>query len=205
MTTNSRTSRILRVCLTLAVLAGMCRLALPAAGAQEQVGLLTVTGLVKVDGRPASSGDIVASGSEVQTAKGSSAVVSLGTLGRVEALLPSTTVKLRYDHTDTTHTPASVAILLSGGSIRVSTGEGTRFNVEAGTTSIRPTVRAQQNVFTVDRTCGSTLVAVEKGKVELRGGASVKQIDAGGQDEAGPARPGCIPWLASGFPPARDR
>lgn len=190
MTTNTRKIRILMFCLTLAFLAGMSHLALPAAGAQEQAGLLTVTGMVRVNGKPAATGDIVASGSEVQTAKGSSAVVSLGKLGRVEAL-PSTTMKLRYDDTSTTHSPASVAILFGEGSVRVSTGEGIRFNIESGMTSTRPSSRTQQNVFTVDTTCGNTLVSVAKGEVELLDRKSVKQIAAGGQDTAGQAKASC--------------
>ena len=193
MTTNTRKIRILMFCLTLAFLVGMSHLALPAAGAQEQVGLLTVTGMVTVNGKPAATGDIVASGSEVETAKGSSAVVSLGKLGRVEAL-PSTTMKLRYEYTSTTHTSASVSVLLGDGSVRVSTGDGIVCWVQSGMTATQPSVRGTgQNVFTVDTTCGNTLVSVEKGKVELRAWKSVKQIVAGGQDTAGQAKPGCTP------------
>ena len=59
------------------------------------MGHLTVVGTVKVNDKPAATGDIVASGSSVETAKGSSAVVSLGKLGRVESL-PETRMKLRY-------------------------------------------------------------------------------------------------------------
>ena len=192
MTTNTRKIRILKFCLTLAFVAGMSHLALSAARAQEQLGLLTVTGMVRVNGKPAATGDIFPSGSEVQTAKGSSAVVSLGELGRVEAL-PSTIMKLRYDPIATTHNSASVAIVLGDGSVRVSTGEGIVFNVGSGLTATRPSLRTQQNVFTVDTTCGNTLVSVAKGKVELRAGNSVKQIAAGGQDTAGQAKPGCTP------------
>ncbi|HKB65825.1 MAG TPA: hypothetical protein VKC61_08195 [Pyrinomonadaceae bacterium] len=108
--------RYLALVLTLAFLAGFSQVLLPAARAQEQMGLLTVTGMVKVNGQPAATGDIVASGSTVETAKGSSAVVSLGKLGRVEAL-PETRMKLRYDDT-------SISILLAAGSVRVSTGPG---------------------------------------------------------------------------------
>lgn len=192
MTTHTRKIRLLTFCLTLAFLAGMSQLATPAAGAQEQLGLLTVTGTVRVNGKPAATGDIVATGSEIQTANGSSAVIILGKLGRVEAL-PSTTVKLRYDETPTTHTPASVAILLNDGSIKISTGDGIRFNVETDMTSTRPTSRTQQNVFTVDTTCGKTSVSVAKGKVELRAGLVVKQIAEGSRDTAGRAKPGCTP------------
>ena len=189
-TTSNRKIQILMFCLTLALLAGMFHLVLHAADAQEQAGMLTVKGRVEVDGKSAATGDIIASGSEVQTAKESSAVVRLGKLGRVDAS-PSTTMKLQYDETTTTHTPASIAILLGDGRIRVS-AEGS-FNVEAGMTSTRPSVRTQANEFTVDTTCGITLVSVTKGKVELHEGNSFKVIAAGGQDSAGQAKPGCTP------------
>ena len=116
MITRIWTVRQLALCLTLAILAGATHALLPIARAQDQVGQLTVTGMVKVNGQPAATGDIVASGSTVETAKGSSAVVSLGKLGRVEAL-PETRMKLRYDAT-------SISILIDTGSVRVSTGEG---------------------------------------------------------------------------------
>lgn len=116
MITKKLSIRYLALCLTLAFLAGAAQLALPGAQAQDPVGQLTVTGMVKVNGKPAATGDIVASGSAVETAKGSSAVVSLGKLGRVEAL-PETRMTLRYDD-------SSISILIGAGSVRVSTGPG---------------------------------------------------------------------------------
>ena len=116
MITKICSGRSLALVLTLAFLAGSSQVLLPTARAQEQIGQLTVVGMVKVNGQPAATGDIVASGSTVETAKGSSAVVSLGKLGRVEAL-PETRMKLRYDNT-------SISILLDTGSVRVATGEG---------------------------------------------------------------------------------
>jgi hypothetical protein len=50
-----------------------------------------------------------------------------------------------------------------------------------------------RNEFTIDTSCGNTVVAVSKGRVELRAGTSVKQIAAGSQDSAGNATPGCTP------------
>ena len=114
--TKISSGRSLALVLILAFLAGSSQVLFPAARAQDQVGQLTVTGMVKVNGRPAATGDIVSSGSTVETAKGSSAVVSLGKLGRVEAL-PETHMKLRYDDT-------SISILVAAGSVRVSTGPG---------------------------------------------------------------------------------
>jgi hypothetical protein len=116
MITRILSSRYLKLCLALAFLAVAAQIVLPVARAQDPVGLLTVTGMVKVNGKPAATGDIVASGSTVETAKGSSAVVSLGKLGRVEAL-PATQMKLRYDD-------SSISILIDTGSVRVSTGPG---------------------------------------------------------------------------------
>lgn len=116
MITRTRSIRSLALCLGLAFMAGAAQLVMPVARAQEEVGQLTVTGKVKVNGQPAATGDIVSSGSTMETAKGSSAVVSLGKLGRVEAL-PETRMKLRYDD-------SSISILLDAGSVRVSTGPG---------------------------------------------------------------------------------
>lgn len=109
--------RFVALCLTLAFLGGSAQLITPRTQAQEvPVGHLTVTGQVRVNGQPAATGDIVSSGSTVETAKGSSAVVSLGKLGRVEAL-PETRMILRYDD-------SKIAIKLEMGSVRVSTGPG---------------------------------------------------------------------------------
>lgn len=190
MTINIRNLRILMFCLALTFLTGMSNLALATDGVVEQVGQLTVTGTVKVNGKPAATGDIVTPGSEVQTAKGSSAVVSLGRLGRIEAM-PSTTLKLRYDIKATTHSMASIAILLGDGSVKVSTGEEGMVNVESGLTATRASLDTETNVFTVDKTCGNTLVSVTEGKVELRFGHTVKQIAAGGKDTAGQPKAGC--------------
>jgi mRNA-degrading endonuclease toxin of MazEF toxin-antitoxin module len=49
----------------------------------------------------------------------------------------------------------------------------------------------RKSEFTVDMSCGDTLVSVQKGVVTLRAGDSVKQIAAGSQDTAGTARPEC--------------
>lgn len=118
MTTATFNRKALALALTLACISATVVVA-SAGGVtsqREPVGHLTVTGTVSVNGRPAATGDIVSSGSNVETAKGSSSVVSLGKLGRVEAL-PETRMKLRYDD-------SSISILLDTGSVRVSTGPG---------------------------------------------------------------------------------
>lgn len=114
--------RTLALSLTLIFLAGLAQLAGPVTRAEDQMGQLTVTGMVKVNGKPAATGDIVASGSSVETAKGSSAVVSLGKLGRVEATA-ETKMVLRYGDT-------SIGVLLEAGMVRVSTGEGVTADIK---------------------------------------------------------------------------
>jgi hypothetical protein len=116
MITKIWSGRSLAMYLTLALLAVGAQILLPSARAQEPIRQLTVVGKVRVNGQPAATGDIVSSGGTVETAKGSSAVVSLGKLGRVEAL-PETRMKLRYDE-------QSISILLETGSVKVSTGPG---------------------------------------------------------------------------------
>lgn len=126
MTSRTWTRKALAFSLAIAFLGAGVEVVL-AGGAlthsQEQIGQITITGRVKVNGRTAATGDIVSSGATVETAKGSSAVVSLGKLGRVEAL-PGTRMKLRYDD-------ASISILIDNGSVRVSTGPGVAATITA--------------------------------------------------------------------------
>lgn len=125
MTTRIWSTRYLALCLALTFLAGSAQVVLPIARAQERVGELTLTGRVKVNGQPAATGDIVSSGSSVETAKGSSAVVSLGKLGRVEAL-PETRMKLSFSRPagDEEMQNSSISIVLETGKVRVQTGPG---------------------------------------------------------------------------------
>jgi hypothetical protein len=116
MTGKNWNTRSLATFLTLAFLAVAAQFVLATARAEEQMGQLTVVGQVKVNDKPAATGDIVSSGSGVETAAKSSAVVSLGKLGRVEAL-PETRMMLRWNDT-------SISIVIEKGSARVDTGEG---------------------------------------------------------------------------------
>ena len=173
--------RCLAVVLAIAFLAATTPVVMTRARAQDQMGQLTVTGMVKVNGKPAATGDIVASGDTVQTAAKSSAVVSLGKLGRVEAQAESK-ANLSFDG-------GSIKAALEAGRVRLSSSSGTaaRVSTRDGEAVADAT---QENSFTVDTTCGDTLVSVQSGRVELRAGGTVKQIAAGGQDTAGTAKPG---------------
>ena len=155
------------------------------ASSKNQGKLLQIEGQVSVNGTQATSGATISSDSSITTAARSSAVVSLGKLGRVE-VLPESTMKLIFGD-------ESVSVgMLDAGRVRVSSSS----NVTAKATTRDGEVIStgnQRNEFIVDTSCGNTFVSVKKGTVELRAGSTVKQIAAGNQDTAGQARPGCTP------------
>ena len=146
---------------------------------------IQIDGRVTVNGASAISGATVFSDSTITTAARSSAVVSLGKLGRVE-VLPDSTMKLSFGDSNVK------VSMLDAGRVRVSSSS----NVNATATTKDATITAtanQRNELIVDTSCGNTFVSVKKGTVELRAGDTVKQIAAGSQDTAGQARPGCTP------------
>ena len=147
--------------------------------------LLQIVGTVSVNGTTAISGAVIGSDSGITTGARSSAVVSLGKLGRVE-VLPESNVKLIF-------ADDSVSVgMLDQGRVRISSSS----NIAAKATTRDGEVVStgnQRNEFIVDTSCGNTFVSVKKGTVELRAGSTVKQIAAGNQDTAGTARPGCTP------------
>ena len=147
--------------------------------------LLKIEGQVSVNGAAAISGATVFSDSTITTAMRSSAVVSLGKLGRVE-VLPDSTMKLSFSD------PNVSVSMLDQGRVRLSSSSNVTAKVTTNDGGVVATGK-QRNEFTVDTLCGNTFVSVAKGKVELRAGSSVKQIAAGNQDSAGQARPGCTP------------
>ncbi len=146
---------------------------------QQPSASISVVGEATVNGTRTTSGTTIFSDSTVTTEKDSSAVVSLGKLGRVE-VLPQSTVKLSFND-------AGVTCMLEAGRVRVSTSSG--FNAGVNTNEGAAVAdNTQANTFTVDVECGNTVVSTQAGRVELRSvgaGSAVKQIAAGNQDSAG--------------------
>jgi hypothetical protein len=178
---NSRnwSRSVVTVCLAVAILCVYSMVAL--AAPQKPAGELSVVGEVSVNGANAISGATVFSDSTITTGQNSSAVVSLGKLGRVE-VMPNSSLKLNF-------TESGVTGNLDSGKVRFSTSSG----VAASVMTKDGTAVADNNapnVFVVDVECGNTLVATQAGRVELRAGSAVKQIAAGSQDSAGAAQPG---------------
>jgi len=153
-------------------------------------GEITVTGQVSVNGQAAVSNSTIASGATVTTAKGSSAVVSLGKLGRVEVSEDSG-VTLKFSE-------GSIIAMLSSGKVRVSNNAG----VAATVTSKNATVMGdsgQANSFAVEAECSHTHVDTASGLVTMREGNSDKQVAAGTSAIAGDlSQAGCKPCMRPG-------
>src|SRR5919199_50500 len=103
-------------CLAVAVLSIYSMVSLAAPGQQGPAGELSVSGKVTVNGQNAISGATVFSDSTIVTAQNSSAVVSLGKLGRIE-MLPGTTLKLSF-------TDNSITGMLDSGRLQISVPQG---------------------------------------------------------------------------------
>jgi ribosomal 50S subunit-recycling heat shock protein len=141
-----------------------------------------VSGKIKLNGKNVAPGFAVATGDMVETAKGSSAVVSLGKLGRVEAL-PATKMKVSFDD-------VSMSIELQSGGARVSKAEGVTAKVvtkDAEVVAITPLAA----LFTVDTECGNTVAAAHNASIELRTGADSQLISPGSEHAKGTQRRGC--------------
>src|SRR5256714_2405284 len=190
-------------CVAVAILSVYSMVALATPGQKAASGELSVSGQVTVNGQAAISGATVFSDSTITTAAGSSAVVSLGKLGRVE-LFPNTTVKLSFGE-------ANISGVLDAGRVQVATTVGTSAIVTAkdGAAVANP---AQAATFMVDVECGNMIVASQAGFVFLRTGGKKKTAAAGTSGSAGTpqprhrctrvSRPGTLGGLGGGGPAA---
>ena len=177
----SRTPFALALALAILSTYSMVALAAPAQGQTGPSGELSVNGEVSVNGTNAISGATVFSDSTITTAQNSSAVVSLGKLGRVE-LMPNSSVKVSFTDTGVTSS-------LDAGRVRLSTSAGVSASVITKDGSAVAD-NSQPAVFTVDVACGNTVLKTEAGRVELRAGNTARQVAAGQDATAGQAAPG---------------
>lgn len=184
---NSKSSKPLLLCLVasfLVVVAATTTFGIP--GQQGQTGPtgdLSVVGEVSVNGTSAISGATVFSDSTITTRKNSSAVVSLGKLGRVE-VLPESTMRLSF-------TGSRITIrMLDAGRVRVSSSLGTGVTA---TTRDGETIgdSSVKNEMVIDTRCGNTTVFVKTGQVDIRDFKLRKTIRAQGQHTVGTGKAGC--------------
>ncbi|MER3428220.1 MAG: hypothetical protein C4334_08980 [Pyrinomonas sp.] len=142
---------------------------------------LTASGEVSVDGAKAITGATVFSGSTITTGQNSSAIVSIGKLGRIE-LLPNSSLKLTFSETGMTGS-------LEAGRVRVTSAAGSTSSITTKDGAVVAD-NTQSNAYMVDVECGNTIVTAQAGRVELRAGNEVKPVAAGQEATAGQAQPG---------------
>ena len=170
------------VCVTAVAIKGSPAHQTPGTG---KIFLQQVDGTVTVNGRPAAKGDEFSSGGSVTTAKGSSAVVSLGKLGRVE-VLPESTMKLSF-------TGSRITIrMLDAGRVRVSSSSGTAVTATTkdGETTGDSSVK---NEMVIDTRCGNTTVFVRTGRVDVRDFRLKKTVRTDSKHTIGNGKAGCTP------------
>ena len=156
-------------------------------------GEITVSGQVTVNGQPAVSGATVLSGASITTAKGSSAVVSLGKLGRVEV---QEDANLTLQFSD-----AGIVAMLDSGRARVSSSAGVASTVTTKNATFVGDP-GQANSFLVEAECSHTHVDTSAGVVTMREGSSDKRVSAGTSAVAGNlVQTGCKPCLRPGSAP----
>jgi hypothetical protein len=158
------------------------------AGTKDVTGEITVTGQVTVNGQAAVSNSTVISGSTIVTGANSSAIISLGKVGRIEVLADSNIVLNFSDN--------NIVAILSSGKAKVASAAG----VAATVTTKDATVIAdssQADNFVVEVECSHTHVDTLAGMVTMREGTSDKQVAAGTSASAGNllAQTGCKPCL----------
>jgi len=160
----------------------------------DTTGELTVSGQVTVNGANAVSGATVFSDSTITTAKGSSAVVSLGKLGRVE-VQEDTTVNLKFSN-------GGVIAMLDLGIVRVSAPAGVASTVTTKNATFMGDPSQADN-FLVQAECSHSHVDTASGGVSMREGSSDKQVAAGTTAVAGNlTQTGCAPCMRPGSNPA---
>jgi hypothetical protein len=179
MTSKTWSRKSIAAFVAVAVLSVYSMVVLASPGAKAS-GELFITGQVTVNGQKVISGGTLFSESTIATAEQSSAVVSLGKLGRVE-IAPNSSLKLSFADNN-------ISAMLESGSAHLSTLAGTAVNL---TTKDGAVVvdGSQATSFTVNTVRGRTSVATQAGIAEFRSGDTVKQIAAGESATAGTPTP----------------
>ena len=150
-------------------------------------GVITVTGQVMVNGQPAVSNSTIMSGATVTTARGSSATVSLGKLGRIEVQEDSS-LSLRFSDSD-------VIAMLDLGTVRVSANSGIGSTVTTKNATFVGDAGQADN-FVVLAECSHSHVDTTSGVVTMKQVGNSQQVVAGTTAVAGNlVQTGCKPCI----------
>jgi hypothetical protein len=160
------------------------------AAPKDITGEISVSGQVTVNGQNAISNSSVVSGSTIVTGANSTAIVSLGKIGRVE-VTPNSSIMLNFND-------KSMTGVLSAGFVRVSNSIGIATTITTKDTAVIGDT-GQANNFEVSVECSNTYVNTFIGLVTMRSGTADKQISAGTDGIAGnPSQAGCKPCVRPG-------
>ena len=161
------------------------------AAPKDITGDITVSGQVTVNGQSVVSNSTIVSGSTIVTGDNSTAVISLGKVGRLE-VLANTNVTLKFNDTNIT------GILTDTGKVRVSNAAGVATTITTkDMTAIADA--GQANSFAVEVECSHTHVDTISGLVTMRTGTNDKQVAAGTDAVAGNlSQTGCQPCFRPG-------
>ena len=173
---------------TLTAVAVWCVYSMVALAAAPAVtGEITVTGQVTVNGQPAVTNSTVVSGSTIVTGANSSAIISLGKIGRIE-LAADSNITLKFADN-------SIVGILSSGKTRVSNSSGVATTITTRDSAVIADA-GQANSFAVEVECSHTHVETASGLVTMRSGNNDKQVAAGTDATVGNLQQtGCQPCL----------
>lgn len=163
------------------------------AAAPGVTGVISVTGQVTVNGQPAVTNSTVVSGSTIVTGAGSSALISMGKIGRIE-LAADSNMTLKFADN-------SIVGILSSGKARVSNTSGVATTITTKDSAVIADA-GQANSFLVELECSHTHVETMSGLVTMRSGNNDKQVAAGTDATVGNlSQTGCQPCLRPGSAP----
>lgn len=160
----------------------------------DLTGEITVSGTVTVNGQTTVSNSTVTSGSTIVTAAGSSAVISLGKVGRIE-LQENSNMVLNFS-------ASGIVAIISSGKAHVANGTGVSATISTKDATVIADA-TQSNNFQVGIDGTYTYVNVTSGNVTMREGTNDRQVAAGSSATAGEVgQTGCEPCLRPGSAPA---
>lgn len=179
---------------SIAVLCVSTAFSLP--GSKDLTGEITVRGQVTVNGQTAVSNATILTGSTIVTGANSSAIVSLGKVGRIE-ILENSNIVLNFSEN-------SITGILSSGKAKVANAAGVATTVTTKDATVIADSSMADN-FTVEVECSHTHVDAIAGLVVMREGTSDRQVAAGTSASAGNlTQTGCQPCLRpDSAPPVR--
>jgi hypothetical protein len=142
----------------------------PNLNANPAVGVLTVGGVVEVNGAPAVSGQTLFSGCNIRTSTASESTLDLGNVARLK-LGAETSLRLESSQ-------LGLSASLDSGGVRALVPGGVRVDIITADASIAADA-SQLAVFSVLVDACSTNLSVHTGRVEIRAGNNVRSVSSG--------------------------